>query len=303
MICLILGLNNMATLSALELGASYRIGNLSLDQVTDTGFGTFNGKDFSSWGLSFWGSHLISDKLKMDAGFYSDPILRRISYTLFSYTESFLSIGVGPFFGFFNADLNTILKSGISTSIRIEIPTLLFLSFRTDSSLASRLVIPLDYIQERTDLSLGFYVANAICSLNVLSKKFTQVLEINTLTYEVLNALNEYSFVTHLFQKNVPYRITLKFAYQSLSKQFIETSDTITSYILNSIIVGTKLEVDLTEAMLLYIDMDNSVYTFGREELANTAIAEYAFRGSAGLKINLDKLMAKPVQDDLLRDF
>jgi len=285
-------------LTALELGGDFRMGNLALSQIVNSTVPSFNGNDYNSWGLSFWLKDNISDNLTIDAAFYSDPILRNICYTLFTYTESFLSLGVGPFFGLFNADLNTILKSGISTSIKLELPSILFVDFRTDSSLASRLLIVGDYVQERTDLTFGFYVKNAICSVNMLSKKFTQ----KEATDELIDSLNEYSFKTHLYQKNTPYKITLKFAYQNLSRQFIEAAST-EQYILNSIIVGTKLEINFTNAIRFYVDMDNSVYTFGQEKLLNTIIDSYAFRGYAGMVFNIDKLLPPPIDDTTLARF
>lgn len=281
----------LGTLHALEVGGDFRIGNLALNQIKNPSVTTFNGNDFSSWGLSFYGSHNVTDSLRIDTGFFSDPILKNISYTLFSYTESILKLGVGPFFGFFNADLNTLLKSGISTNIKVELPGILFLDFRTDSSLASRLVIEGDYIQERTDLSFGFYVPNAICYVNLFSKRFTQKVG----AYEVLDSLNEYSFKTHLYQKMIPYRATINLAYQVLGKRFINDPAT-TEYLLNSIIVGTKLDIDLTSYLIMTIDMENSIYTFGQGELlgtSNPGPGSYAFRGSVGVKVNIDKLLQK----------
>lgn len=284
------------SLFSLELGGNFRIGNLSLDQIESTAATTFDGMDFNSWGLSFYVNQNITDNLKLDAGFYSDPILKNVSYTLFSYRESILKLGVGPFFGFFNdASLTTILKSGISTSISVELPGILFVDFRADSSLAGRLSQVGDYIQERTDLSFGFYVKNAICTVNIFSKKFSQK---TSATLEVIDALTEYSFKTNIYQKNTPYRITISLAYQSLSKTFIDSSaapTTTTLYVLGSLICGTKFEMDITDAILYTLDVDNSVYTFGQEQLLGTnnpGPGGYAFRLSTGIKINLDKLTA-----------
>jgi hypothetical protein len=266
---------------ALDLGVQTWLSNLgfSTDRAsTDT---TFPGQKYF-WGLSLYGTQSISDTINFETGFYSDPILRNISYTLFSYNQKVLSVGVGPFFGFFN-DTSTLLKSGISTAIKLELPGILFVSFRSDSSIGGELVQPGDYLQERNDISFGFYVPNAICTLSLNSRSFEQkTAALDT----VIDSLTEYSFTTNIFQKNVPYRLIVSMALQNLTRSYVVAAATST---LSSIVIGTEVDASLGKSMLLQIGFDGSVYSFGQGNLVGSD-PYFLFHAFAGIKLSVDSV-------------
>ena len=206
---------------SLDLGFFYDMGNLAIPRDTEEDETSFAGDSFP-WGFSIYGKQMAGDNIGVDVSFNIDPVLRNISYTLFEYKADFFSIGVGPFFGFFNTT-DTILKSGISTSFKAEIPGAAFVSFRADSSIGGGLESIGDYTQERNDVSIGYYVYNAICSLNLLTKRYA---EIDETQGSVIDDFTEYSFKTTIFKKNVPYRIMLNFAYQQREKTFVDSTIT-----------------------------------------------------------------------------
>jgi len=269
-----------ASVSSLDLGVQTWAGNLGFatDRTsTDT---RFPGSRYF-WGLSLYGSQPISDKFGFETGFYSDPVLRNISYTLFTYNEKVISLGVGPFFGFFN-DSGTLLKSGISTSVKLELPGVVFVSFRSDSSIGGALVQEGDYLQQRDTISLGFWVLNAICTLSLDTRKFEQKTDVDT----VVDSLTVYSFATDIFQKNVPYRLIVKFSYQSLAREFITGAVTAT---LNSLVLGTEADITMTGSLILQAGIEGSVYSFGQGTLVGSSEA-FLFRTFAGVKVNVDSL-------------
>ncbi len=277
-------------LGALEITTELYMGNLAFeDDRTETETDLPN---TYPWGVSVYGTQQVSPELDINLSFIMDPTLRYISYTTLEYVQPFFSISVGPFFGLFNSR-NTILKPGISTSVRAEFPGVAFVEFRADSSIGGRLVQTGDYIQERSDVSLGFYVRNAICSVNLLTKGYTY----RTATDEIVDNYLEYSFETDIFQKSVPYRILLSFAYQERSKTFINIDDSTDTTIhrLSSIVLGTKVEVNLADWMLLQLNLDSSVFSFGSIgegllELPTTGIEQYRFNATVGVKVLVDRL-------------
>jgi hypothetical protein len=265
------------TASALDLGVSAWAGNLGFRTDRAATEATFPGADYF-WGLSLYGTQQITDAISFETGFYSDQVLRNTSYTLFSYSEKILSVGIGPFFGFFN-DPGTLLKSGISTAVRLELPGIAFVSFRSDSSIGGELVQTGDYLQQRSDISLGFYVPNAICTLSLNSRRFEQKAAAST----VIDSLTEYAFSTDIFRKNVPYRLLVTFAYQSLEKSFVAAATT--SAILNSIVIGSEVSVALSDSVLLQGGMEGTVYSFGTGTLLGGA-SPFLFRAYTGIKVN-----------------
>ncbi|MGA2975763.1 MAG: hypothetical protein ABSF77_10690 [Spirochaetia bacterium] len=268
--------------SGLDLGVEGWLGNLGFSNdrtVTDL---TMPGSDYF-WGLSLYGTQSITDAISFETGFYSDPILRNTCYTLFGYHEKILSVGVGPFFGIFN-DAGTLLKSGISTAVRLELPGIVFVSFRSDSSIGGELVQIGDYLQSRNDISFGVYLPNAICTLSLNSSTFQQ----KAAASDVIDSLTVYAFSTDIYKKNVPYRLIVTFSYQSLARSFVETAATTTAS-LNSVIIGTEIDITLAHSLLLQAGIEGNVYSFGLGTLVGSD-TNFLFRSFAGLKMNLDSI-------------
>jgi len=270
-----------AVAGALDVGVDTWAGNLAFARdrtATDT---TFPGSDYL-WGVSAYATQSITDAIGFETGFYSDPILRNIAYTLFNYHASFLTVGVGPFFGFFN-DPSSLLAPGISTAITLELPGIVFVRFRSDSSIGGALVQVGNYLQSRSDVSLGFYVPNAICTLALDTKSFTQQAATDT----VVDQLTVYSFSADIYKKDVPYRIVTTISYQALSTSFVAA--TTTAATLNSIVLGTEVDVNLTPTTLLTLGMEGTVYSFGSGVLVGSA-QSLLFQATAGIKVNIDSI-------------
>lgn len=283
-------------LLAIEVGALFSMGNLTLGDRTET-TSTISGTTFP-WSIEVTGTEKLNDMFTLEAGFYRDPILRNTAYTLFTYQIDFLHIGVGPFFGIFNST-GTILKSGIVTSLRIEVPGITFVEFRSDSTIGGRLVSPGEYLQSRSDVSAGFYLRNAIMSVNLRSKEFIE----KTATGELIDKQVDYEFQTNIFQKNVPYRILLTLGYRTLTKSWVPASGTTTTHTLNSILIGTKFDLALSDNFSLIGDLESSVYNFGTGGAAGTdpltmpasGIGIFLFNARIGFSLNLDVIYPEPI--------
>ncbi len=280
-LCLAFVALSTVTSFSLDLGIEGWTGNLGFrtDRAIDNT--TMPGADYF-WGLSLYGTQALSDSISLETGFYADPILRNTSYTLFSYNAKILSVGIGPFFGFFN-DTTTLLKSGISTAVRIELPGIAFVSFRSDSSIGGQLVQAGDYLQSRNDISFGIYLPNVICSVFLNSRSFDQ----KAATNDVVDSLTEYGLLTDIYQKNVPYRLLFSFSYQSLSRSFVAATTTTST--LDSFVLGLQVTVSLPGSVSLHAGLEGNVYSFGLGTLVGSA-SDFLFRSYAGVKINLDSI-------------
>ena len=279
LVVLFLGTSAGAVFS-LDLGLQGWLGNLGFKTdraATDT---TLPGADYF-WGLSLYGTQAISDSVSFETGFYTDPVLRNTSYTLFNYTQKVLSVGIGPFFGLFN-DTTTLLKSGISTSVKLELPGFAFVSFRSDSSIGGQLVQTGDYLQARSDIAFGFYVPNAICTLSLNSSTFEQ----KGASDETVDSMTEYAFTTNLYRKNVPYQLIVKVAYQSIARSFITAASTAS---LNSVILGTELDISLNNSLTLQTGIEGNVYSFCLGTLVGSD-PSFLFHTFAGIKISVDSI-------------
>ena len=272
--------------TALEVTALYHMGNLGFGRDAESTTDEFSGTDYT-YGASVYGNHQIDDSLSLEAGLFYDPVLRRTIQTRFEYRHNYFSIGVGPFLGVFNTP-GSVLKSGISSSVRIEYPGKVFASVRSDSTIAARFTKKGDYLQELNKLTVGYYIPHAICSLNMTTKRFiTQKTE----SLEVDDALTEFSFDVDLYQKNVPVRLLLSFAYRHIDR--IYSTDTATEENnLNSLLFGTRFQVEASPRLTLIADIDHNIYTFGNVkpatgsgyvlEMPESGLGMYLFQGRIG---------------------
>ena len=276
-------------LTSLEVGGNFRIENLSFrwDRAVDKS--DFTGLNFPV-GFSLNVSHQLEEKLTFKSEYVFDNILKNILTTLFTYRGDFFSFGVGPFLGFINTS-QILPRIGIASIFKIEWPGVLFAELWLDNSTGNQLINAGDYTQERNNISFGFYVRNAICTLNRLTKNFVQ----KTATAQIRDTITDYSFKTDIFMKNVPYRINISFGLQNLSKSFTE-NDTTTIHSLYSIIVGTEFFINLSDIVTINIDLDSSIYSFGANELlgvSNPGPAGYLFRVVTGVSVNISNILKK----------
>ncbi len=286
---LLLFLTLTLSLSAWEVGTSAHLSNMAFDRNRTSAVTNFTGMNFP-WGIDAYLNHSIDERFGIHAGYYMDPILRNSIYTLFTFRESFLNVRLGPFFGLFNAP-NTILKAGISASIKLEFPGIIFVQFRADSSIGGRLIQNGDYIQELNEGLVGFYVPYAICSLGLTTKKYT----VKAATGEQIDSRNVYFFKTDIYKKNVPYKVLINFSFHQLSKTFIETAGTVT-HSLNSLVVGFQVDIFASDVITVQLGLDSSVYTFGTNALlgiSNPGPGGYLFDARAGVIINIDSIIEK----------
>ncbi len=281
-------LSILTSVSAMEITTSVTAGNLSFDKAASAPVSSFQGTKFP-WGISVYGEKYVTDNTSIKAGIFYDPVLRYTINTLFQYQYNFFKLGVGPFFGIFNTS-QTIMKSGITTTVKIELPGVVFASLEADSSIGARFVKVGDYIQEKSLITIGYYIPNAICSLNLVTKSFVVKQED---ALEVDDSFTEYSFKVDIFQKNVAFRTVLSFAYQTLSRSYLNTSTGITATnTLNSLVFGTHFKFNLSDNLSLFTNLESNVYSFGYLDstpltLPQTGIGLYLFRATAGVTVKL----------------
>ena len=270
---------------ALEISTEFHIGNLALERSRTSADTTYTGMYFP-WGINVGIKHPINNQIGISASWIMDPILRNTLYTQFTFRESFINIAVGPFFGVFNSS-SSILKSGINAVIQVEYPGIVFFRFRADSTIGGRLIETGDYLQERNDIVFGFYVPNAICSLGLTTKKYTEKVAAG----ETVDQLTEYFFDTEIFQKNVPYKVNVRFAYHRLTKTFLEAATTVHG--LGSLVVAFRVDVDVTKYLTIFARLDSSIYTFGTDALlgiTNPGPGGYLFNTGIGCRLDLSNL-------------
>jgi len=266
---------------AFDVGAYFDLSNLDFVRTRTAADTTLPGAAYL-WGVQVSGRDQLSEGLALDLSYSRDSVLRNIAFTRLAYIDDFFSITVGPFFGLLNSP-TSIVQSGLSTTVELYIPGVTFLRLRSDNSLSGRLVVTGDYIQEQSELAIGFYTPNVIPTLYIASKRYST----KTDAGEAIDSLTEYGITTDIFQKNVPYQVALNFAYQNAARQFVEATTVNHAY--GSLVIGARITLSLFEAFTVIADLDSSIYTFGHEFLIGEVSSDsFLFRLSTGVEVNLD---------------
>jgi hypothetical protein len=269
--------------AGLELAARFDLGNLGFDPERAAADATYSGADYY-WGGIVEVTHGFSERMAIRAGFSRDTVLRNMAYAMVYYNLQYLSMGLGTIQGFNNTG-GAVLKPGLASSVQLTFPGVMFARLLFDSSLGSVLTDG-DYTQNRNELTVGFYVPNAICSLSLVSEKLFE----EAGAADTVDSLMRYSFAADIFKKNSPYRLLFGLAYQTLQKSFLGTGDVHT---LSSIMARGELAIDLTRFLTLELGADSALLTFGEDLLAglqNPAPGGYLFTGYTGFTLKFENL-------------
>jgi hypothetical protein len=273
---------------AIEIGAEFAMTNLGFpwSQVAPIPTTVPANANTFIYGGGFTTSQAISESVKISTSYYLDEVQRSLLDATIVYSTGILEIGFGPQFGVFN-DIARPLTAGISSSIKLEIPGVVFASLRNSSSLGQSLGAIGDNSQERNRIDAGIYVRNAICSVSMDSRKF-QIREAADLV--TTDTMIDYAFEADIFKKNQPFNIVLSLGYRTASKEYMGTLASAKDS-LGAFILGTKLKLRPHQSVSILLGFDSGVYTFGMDDLLvhGPAANEFYFKALAGLSIDTSK--------------
>jgi len=223
----------------------------------------------------------LGDNFSLRAEYETDPVLRNIVRGVISYETGMASISAGPLVGVLNTPA-TPLKAGIDIGFKLEVPGLAFFSALVESSMGAGMVASGDYSQERSELSAGWYVYNAICTVSMLSRRFTRILDSGE---ALVDSSSDYSFAVDVHKKGAPYRVMADLGYRSMTRSYPD--DTIDG--LGAIVLGATISADISPLITLKGGLDSGVYVFGLEELAGRGPApeSFIFSSSLGVTVHL----------------
>jgi hypothetical protein len=281
-------------LRSLETGFEAAVGSLNFDPdrtPADTDFSPY----YLPVEFTVFASYPLDENMNLDITFSRDKILRNVLYGNFSFSRDYFSLKVGPFLGVGNTS-ETPIKSGLTASLEIRSPGSVFFRLRSGRSLnllnifqgealSSSVSSKGDFIQEDNEVCLGLYMHNTIVSLFIQSKIFTK----NTNTYgTVSDSQTDYGVRSEVFQKNIPFHITLSFFYRNLTRYFEETTPS-SEHTIGSLIFGTRVEYFFNPSFSMHGELESSVYSFGLNDLVGEfAGTDYLFTVRMGFRYRWD---------------
>lgn len=282
--CIIVSILAIGAASGLEVSSTVSAGNLSFDTAATSSIGDAGGSFQPTWtyGGNLSASEKIGDSISFSAGFDRDSILRNIVFTRVGFDAGFAKLAVGPYFGPFNAE-GSVLTSGLSTNLRLEIPGVIFGSFRSDSTIGAGLAAPGDYVQERSEVLVGFWVPNILISARLASQSFTYK---NSSDLTTVDERTRYEFVADTFKKNIPYTIRLNVGYENLKRSYVGATAA-TSYVdeLGAAIIGLETAMQFSDFVRVALGAEGALYAWGIGELGSPATSAAFFTAKVGLTL------------------
>ena len=210
------------TVSALDISLQGSLGNMAFDTSRSTALSDAN-LAFTEqlyWNGTAKVEEAIADNATFSILFNRDPVLRNSLYTTIAYDTGYAKITVGPFFGLFNAP-TSMISSGLSTTLTMTLPGLVYGTFRSDTTIGAGITVPGDYVQQRSEMAVGLWGPNTLTSFRLSTKTFTFK---KTATLTTVDSVTNYDWVTEVFKKNVPYTAIVTLGYQSLKRSYIDVS-------------------------------------------------------------------------------
>lgn len=275
----------------LELTSSLFLGNLAFDTEAVTSLGSADDAFEPNWayGGILSVSERVGENITFAAGFERDPTLRNLIFTRVGFDAGFAKLSVGPFFGPFNAE-GSILTSGISTSLRLELPGVVFGSFRSDSTIGAGLAAPGDYVQQRSEVTVGVWVPNVLLSARLATDSFTYK-EASDLTLE--DERIRYEVIADTFKKNVPYTVRLNIGYENLKRSYIGATSADTEVDeLGAALIGLELALQATSMLKISLGAEGALYAWGIGDMGSPGTDAVLFTARAGVVLTLPTMGA-----------
>lgn len=107
-----------------------------------------------------------------------------------------------------------------------------------------------------------------------------------------VSLMQEYALYTEIFQKNIPYRVTLRVAYQD---RILEFQDSGVKVQTGSLVFGPSLMMLHRPGLSSSIGLNAAIFTFGRSDLAGESIGDtFIYTMNLGLVLDLSRLTTTP---------
>jgi hypothetical protein len=209
--------------------------------------------------LHLWGNLQLTHDFSPAVGFNirveHDPILLKRVIARAGYQTQYLAVHLGPLLGVLNGGKSGFFP-GLTLSLEAVFPGMFFASFRVDSTIGRRQWETGDYIQEFVLARTGFWLPNAIISLEYSARVFSA----KAVPRDYRNEWTRFDLSADVFKKNVPYRIVINAGYEYVS--WTPGNSSTPASLLRAIYTGLELHLQLHRAFELSLGAEIPVYSW-----------------------------------------
>lgn len=188
----------------------------------------------------------ISDGLYLDAGFTKSIINDYSIYTDFRISNDLFGFNLGIFTNFLN-DGSKLLTPGLNYGLNFSIPGLMVMELNINNTIPNTSPLELGININNYDITLGFYLGDAILSMNLESINNSK----GTILTSNSTSNNRYFVNLDLFNKYTTYRISIDLGWNYLKREITTLS-----------IDGSDLTGETTDTLKAGSAFFNTTFTF-----------------------------------------
>jgi len=236
------------------------------------------------FGFSFFVRDSLTDFLDGTISFERDPVTGNLVSARASYKTTFLSISAGPSFGVLNTPdgddgVTNLIQPGLALGFSVIIPGIFVARADSDFALPQMTGHNGQVFIQRGLLSLGFFLPNVLCSLNIHQRSTVEYLS-NGLS--ATRSITDWGLYTESSMKGSPFRVSVDFIYRVL--EYYEGTDSPENREFASLVLGGGLTWVPKADMSFFILGSGSLYTFSLEE-AEDDLDRFLFEIKIGTRI------------------
>jgi hypothetical protein len=198
------------------------------------------------------------------------------------YRTKFLEISAGPSFGILNASgsnsVTSVIQPGLGIGFNLIAPGVAIAKADTDFALPTTSSADGRVFLQKSSLSAGIYLPNAICSFGISQKTATE-------SGVKTTGLTDIGIYTEAFQKGSTIRISLDFIYRVMDYYIAAGSPS--NRKTGHLVLGGGLNWEPTDDLSFFVKGDGSLYSFSLGS-ALTGLDKFLFDVKVGMRYRIN---------------
>jgi len=234
------------------------------------------------WGYDFYVEDQLTEALIGKIAYDCDPENGSTLSARASYRTSYLEISAGPTFGILNSSSSggvaNLFQPGLGIGFKLLAPGQVVAKADTDFALPAPASSTGQIFLQRSELSIGFYLPNVLCSVGIKQKT-------NTESGGLVKGITDVGLYTESFKKGSPFRISVDFIYRVMDYYVASgsASNTKTAHL----VLGGGLTWEPKNDLSLFIEGDGAIYSYSLGG-SLTGLDKFLFDVRAGVLYRLD---------------
>ena len=225
----------------------------------------------------------LNNLLDGKISFEMDPVNGNLLSARALWHASFMELSAGPSFGVLNSSGNkhsvpVLFQPGLGIGFSITMPGKVIVRADTDFALPPATSSDGQVYIQRSELSLGFYLPNDLCTLKISQRQNT----LEKSDGSRIKSITDYGFCNEIFKKGSPFRFSVDFIYRVQDFYISEDSDS--NCKIGNLVLGGGLTWAPKADFSIFMKGNGSIYSFSLRDKIND-LDRFHYDFTVGMRI------------------